>query len=421
MLSIPPALYYPSFRRFWLGMFAAVGGFQVLMFGQYWLVHDLTGSPLYLGYVGAANAIPAILLNLIGGAIADKADRRKLIIITETLSAILVLLLGVLTLLRIVQFWHVLLIAIFAGAINAFNQPARMALYPSLIDHKALLSAVALNSAVWQGTRIIAPAIAGLIIASFGMAAPFFFAGGGMLTFSFVVFRLKVPKVENRSTPKTGSDILEGLKFIKENSIFSFLIAMTFFNSFFGLAYIPQMPVFTRDILKIGADGQGLLLSISGIGSLIVTIYLSSLGNFRQKGLVLIGGATMAGISVAFFALTSQYIGSFILACVSMFAIGLFNSSYMISILNSLQTMVPDNMRGRIMGFYGMMWNIMPLGGLYAGVLAGFIGTSFAVASGGVFVALFALGPALINKQIRNIGVLISKAEETASSTASSR
>ncbi|MFC1885670.1 MFS transporter [Thermodesulfobacteriota bacterium] len=412
LLQIPPALYYPSFRKFWFGMFGAVGGFQILMFGQYWLVHDLTGSPLYLGYVGAANAIPAILLNLLGGAIADKADRRYLIVVTETLSASLVLLLGILTLTGAVRFWHVLVIAVFAGAINAFNQPARMALYPSLIDRKALLSAVALSSAVWQASRIIAPAIAGVIIAFLGTAAAFFFACAGMLTFSFVVFRLKVPKNDNQKTPKHGSDILDGLKFIKENSIFSFLIAMTFFNSFFGMAYIPQMPVFSRDILDVGASGQGLMLSVSGIGALIATFFLSSAENFRRKGLVLIGGAVLTGLSVAAFALSAQFIGSFVLACICMFSIGVCTSIYMILIINSLQTMVPDNMRGRVMGFYGMTWNIMPLGGMYAGALAGLIGAPFAIALGGLLVSLFALGPALLNKRVRNIGTIISEAEK---------
>ncbi len=117
--SLPPALQFPAYRNFWLGMFGAVGGFQVLMFGQFWLMHELTGSPLHLGYVGVANAIPAILLNLFGGVIADKADKQKLIFWTETLSASLVFLLGLLTILGVVAVWHVIAIAVVSGAINA--------------------------------------------------------------------------------------------------------------------------------------------------------------------------------------------------------------------------------------------------------------------------------------------------------------
>ena len=409
--ALPPALQYPAYRNFWLSLFAAVGGFQVLMFGQGWLVHELTGSALYLGYVGVANALPAICLNLFGGVMADKADKKRLIVVTQAMSSSLVFLLGFLTLFHVVRVWHVMVIAVLAGAINAFNQPARMALYPHLLERKALMSAVALNSAVWQGTRIIAPAIAGILIALFGTPSPFFLAGAGMLAFGIVVNRLKVPKIESTATGRPLHDLAEGLRFIKDNSIFSFLILMTFFNSFFGMAYVNQMPVFARNILKVGADGQGVLLSISGAGSLIVTLVLGTIGNFKHKGPVMIGGAVMAGLSVAGFSLTAKFVGSYPLAGCFMFAIGAFTSSYMISIMNSLQMMVPDTMRGRVMGFYGITWSIMPLGGMYAGALAGIIGTPFAIASGGLLVSLFAIGPALVNGQVRHIGALLAEKE----------
>jgi MFS family permease len=412
-ITLPAALNYSAYRNFWLGMFGAVGGFQVLMFGQFWLIHELTGSPLYLGYVGMANAIPAIILNLIGGVLADRADKKRLIVVTQILSATLVFVLGMLTFLDFVKVWHVMVIAILAGAINAFNQPARQALYPHLIDRESLTSAVALNSAVWTGTRIIAPAIAGILIAVFGTASSFFFAFLGMIIFALVVHLLRVPVIEDRTTGNPARDLLDGLKFIKENSIFFFLIGMTFFNSFFGMAYVSQMPVFARDILKVGADGQGVLLSINGIGSLLMTLWVGLKGNFRHRGLVLIGGAIMSGLSVTGFALSSEYVGSYVLAIMFMFLVGVFTSTYMISIMSSLQMMVPDNMRGRIMGFYGITWNIMPLGGMYAGVLAGLIGTPLAIAIGGLLVAIFALGPALFNIQVRNLGILVFEAEET--------
>jgi MFS family permease len=411
-ITLPAALRYSAYRNFWLGLFGAVGGFQVLMFGQFWLIHELTGSPLYLGYVGMANAIPAIILNLIGGVLADRADKKRLIVVTQILSATLVFVLGILTFLDIVKVWHVMVIAILAGAINAFNQPARQALYPHLIDRESLTSAVALNSAVWTGTRIVAPAIAGILIAGFGTASSFFFAFLGMIIFALVVHLLKVPEIEDRTTGNPTRDLLDGLKFIKDNSIFFFLISMTFFNSFFGMAYVSQMPVFARDILKIGADGQGVLLSINGIGSLLMTLWIGLKGNFRHRGIVLIGGAIMSGLSVTGFALSSEYVGSYALAIMFMFLVGVFTSTYMISIMSSLQMMVPDYMRGRIMGFYGITWNIMPLGGMYAGVLAGLIGTPMAIAIGGLLVAIFALGPALFNIQVRNLGILLFETEE---------
>ena len=164
------------------------------------------------------------------------------------------------------------------------------------------------------------------------------------------------------------------------------------------------MPVFTREILQIGADGQGVLLSVNGTGALIITLVIGLRANLCHKASVLIGGAAIFGLSIMAFALSAQYIGSYLLAGIFMFAMGVSSSAYMISVLSSLQMMVPDYMRGRLMGIYGITWNIMPLGGLYAGVLAGFIGTPFAIAIGGVLVMAFALGPAVFNKQVRNLG-----------------
>lgn len=402
-LQIPPALYFPQYRNFWLGMFCAVGGFQVLMFGQFWLIHELTGSPLYLGYIGMANAIPAIILNLIGGVVADKADKKRLIVITELSSASLVLVLGVLTLIHVVRFWHVMVIAVFAGAINAFNQPARQALFPHLVDRRALTSAVALNSFVWTSLRIIAPAIAGMLIFALGTASSFLFAGAGMVTFALIVHRLRVAKTENTVPGNSLENMRQGLRFIRDHSIFSFLILMTFFNSFFGMAYVNQMPVFARDILKIGVDGQGVLLSANGIGSMIMTMWVGFRGNFRHMGLMIIGGAALSGLSVAGFALGSEYTGSYLLAAFFMFATGFFSSASYISTISALQIMVPDQMRGRVMGFFGMTWNIMPLGGMYAGALAEVTGTPYAIAIGGMLVTAFALGAVVFNKQVREL------------------
>lgn len=404
---LPPALYFPEFRNFWMGMFGAVCGFQILMFGQFWLMHELTRSPLYLGYVGMANAVPAIILNLIGGVVADRADKKRLIVLTQISSTSLVVLLGLLTILDLVRVWHVMSIAALAGAINAFNQPARQAFYPYLVERHALPSAVALNSAVWSTNRILAPAIAGLLIANFGTAAAFFFAGAGMISFALVVQRLSAPEIPEGPTSKPLQDVFEGLRFIFRNSVFAFLMGMAFFNSFFGMAYISLMPVFSREILQVGADGQGVLLSVNGTGALIMTLLIGLRSNLCHKASVIIGGASIFGFSIVFFALGAAYIGSYLLAGICMFAMGVFSSTYMISILSSLQMMVPDHMRGRIMGIYGVTYNIMPLGGLYAGALAGLIGTPFAVASGGVLVLAFALGPAIFNKQIRNLGSML--------------
>ena len=401
----PSAFRYPAYRAYWFGMLCSVSGFQMFRVGQAWLVYELTGSPLYLGYTLAANAIPGIFFNLFGGVFADKLDKRVLIIATQTITALLIFALGVLTLLGIVEGWHILVVAFLAGAVEAFDTPARQALYPHLIEREAMTSAVALNSSIWQGTRIVAPAIAGFIIDLVSTGAAFLAAGAGFVVMTVVMVVLRIPPIPQGATGSPARALWDGVTFIKQNGVFSFLIAMTFFNSFFGNAYVLLMPVFAVDVLEVGARGQGFLLSAGGVGSLATTIWLGARGGVRRRGLFIIGGAVVFGLAVVAFGVTAHFLRSYPLALALIALIGCCNTVYMISVQSSLQLLVPDNMRGRVMGFYGMTWSIMPLGGLQAGALASiaFIGAPFAVAIGGLAVAAFALGPVLLNRRIRNI------------------
>jgi len=405
---------FPSYRVFWFGTLASVCGFQVLNFAQFWVVHRLTGDPLFLGWVGLANAVPAIVLNLFGGVLADRMERRKLIAITQTVNGLIILILAVVTFTGVVQAWHVILLAFFAGAVNAFDQPARMALYPILIDRSVMMNAVSLNSAVWTGTRIIAPAVAGLIITVVGAAFSFLLSAMGFFTLAVVVMRLKIPdsvKSERRER-KSRSDLSEGIKFILGNSIFTFLIAITFFNSFFGMSVIPMMPVFAVDILKVGADGQGVMMGVGGVGAFAITLILGRIPNLRHRGMMIVLGSAVFGLALVLLAVSSKELGNYPLAVLLMFVMGAFSSVYMISIMSSLQLMVPDHMRGRVMGFYGMTWSIMPLGAMYTGALAkvfadGGEGVPIAVAIGGILLSVFAIGPVLMSKKIRNLDAII--------------
>ncbi|MCH7801093.1 MAG: MFS transporter [Chloroflexi bacterium] len=409
--SMPPAFKYPAYRLYWFGTLASVVGFQMLQASQFWLVHTLEDSPLFLGYVGVANAAPAILLNLFGGVFADRLDNRRLIMVTQTLLASLIFLLATLTLMGIIEVWHVLAIAFVAGAVNAFDQPSRQALYPHLIDRSVMMSAVALNSSIWQGTRIVAPAIAGVIIAATGIAPSFYVAGAGFVVMVVVMFTLKVPAFERRPSKGTGRDMLEGVKFIKDNSIFSSLIALTFFNSFFGMAYIILMPVFAEEILGRGATAYGMLLSVSGASSLMTTVWMGTRTSLNGKVSVLIGGAILSGVFIAAFALTTDWFKSYYLALSLMFIIGIFNSMYRISIMSSLQMLVPDQMRGRVMGFYGMTYSMMPMGGMQASAVATVVGTPIAIAMGGLAVSGFAVILVLTNGKIRGLEKLLRQSE----------
>ena len=406
-----PAMQTPSYRTYWFGTLASVLGFQMLNFSQFWVIHELTKSPLYLGYVGVANAVPAIILNVFGGVVADRINRQKLIMVTQFVNSFLIIILAALVFTDVVEAWHVILIAFITGGINAFDQPARQALYPSLVERKVLMNAVALNTAIWTGTRIVAPAIAGLVITLTNTAASFTLSAIGFLTMSIVVMKMSIPK----SSPmgKSGaSDFLDGFKFLMKHSVFMFLIGLTFLNSFFGMAYIPMMPVFAVDILKVGADGQGILMAFGGVGAVISTLAIGRITNLSRRGLLVIGGSLIFGSLISIFSLTSALFNNYYLAVSLMFLVGLSSSAYLITIMSSLQLMVPDYMRGRIMGFFGMTWSIMPLGGMYAGFLAKYLGgggngVAYAIAIGGLLIALFAIGPAFYSKDVRSLSKIV--------------
>ena len=411
---LPPALQYPKFRAYWLGLFSAVTGFQMFRVGQLWLIYEITDSPVFLGYVGVANAIPGMVFNLVGGVFADKLDKRLLVMSTQSLTGSLILLLGVLTMTGSVQAWHILTVAFLAGAVEAFDTPARQAMYPHLIERKVMTSAVAMNSVIWQSTRIIGPAIAGFIIDLVNTSVSFFVAGAGFVVMAVVMFFLKVPNIPTGSKGNPAQDMLDGLRFIKHNSIFAFLMSMSFFNSLFGTSYIMLMPVFAVDILEVGARGQGLLLGIGGLGAVLTTFWFGARPNVRYKGFLIVGGGVMFGLLIAAFALASRYVGSFSLVMALMFFMGVSQSTYMISIQSSLQMLVPDNMRGRVMGFYGMTYSIMPLSGMQAGALASIITAPFALMVGGLAVSGFAIGPALLNRAVRGLGTQLDLAEASA-------
>ena len=393
------ALKYPEFRRFWLGNLAAVGGQQIMWMAQGVLVYRLTGEAVYIGYVGLATAAPAILLNLIGGVVADRFDQRKIILLTQIVTSISVGILALLVAWEQVGVWHVVGVAFVAGCMQAFNNPARQSIFPGLVERKDLMNAVALNSIVWQGTRIVAPGIGGVVLATFGVAATFSLVCVGFLLLGVAVIGLKTePRVRSRPASPM-QDLKEGVSFIAANFLFTFLIAMSFFNSFFGFSTQQLMPVFTEDILHVSEFWLGVLLGMTGVGSIIGIGALGYAGDVERKGLLIIGGATAFGVFIILFALSTYYPLSLLLVGF----MGAFGSIYMITVQTTLQLRVPDELRGRVMGIYGITHNVGPLGALQAGYIADRWSPPAALIVGGVAIIVFAVGVAYSNRSVRTL------------------
>lgn len=408
---VPTSLRHRLFRRFWFGLVSSVFGYRMFQFSQFWLAHELTGSPLWLGLVGISDAVPAIALNLFGGAVADRVNRRRLIMGAQGLAILLIGGLGLLVVTGHVEPWHLLVVAGGVAGANAFDQPARMALYPDYVPREALMSAVALNSAAWQMTRIVGPAAAGIVIALAGTAATLFLSAVFTVGMVLVLATLPADRASAKGR-RTIGDIVDGIRYLRRNPLYLLLLGLIFFNSFFILSYIPLMPVFAVDILGVGASGQGVLIGVSGVGSLLATLWISSRESNRGSGTLLVVGGVLAGVALAAFSLSTVLVGSYPLGLALVFGIGAFTSMQVISVTTALQTMVSDEYRGRVMGMWGMNWNMSPLGAMYVGAMATVVPVPWAVAFGGMAVIVVTLAAFLLRPELRTLDTMVAKASQ---------
>lgn len=376
IVSRYPALGFPLYRRYWLASFASVGATQLIIMGQGWLIFELSGSAWQLGVLGAAASLPNILMTLAGGVIADRFDKRRILMCTSLFVTALLGLLAWLDASGHVAVWHVLLIAGLFSLTNGLDWPVRVSLYPELIDRSAFLSAVALNSFIWQATRMAVPAMGGVLIAVVDTWLIFVLSAVGF----FVMFLVIASIPLTRGPPAQGSawqQIREGVSFIAHTPLFRWLILTTFVGMFFSQSYNQIMPVFA-DLLKSGETGFGYLMSAGGVGSVTGTLLLGGIERFRRLGAIMLGAAGLAALTaMAFSALASG--GAFYAALVMVFVAALFASVFMVSSMTVLQLAVPDRLRGRVMGIHTMGFSMIPLGGLLLGALAEQLGAGAAV------------------------------------------
>ena len=402
----------PDYRTYYVGHVASVAGHQIMIAVQAWLVYRLTGSPLALGLVGGVQAIPGIVLNLVAGALADRLNPRYLIMVGQGASALLAGILATLVVTGLVQMWHIVAIAFLISITTSFDQPARRTIWPHLVDRRQFMFAVSLNQSVWSSTRIVAPAIAGLMIATIadatgdemvGAGASFYMAVVGFLAMVMAMAMIRLPAIKRSTGATIAHDIAEGLLFTLQHRVFLVLLGLTFMNGFFGISYMWLMPVFAEEYLRVDVTGYGVLLSVSGIGGAIGALGVGSFGQYQNRAWLIVGSTILFGATVVLFAVTSAAFHSFPLALVLLLLGGCFFSVSQVAATTILNLLVPDEFRGRVMGLRGVTWSIAPLGSLMAGSLAVLVGTAFAVGLGGLVVILFALLAVATNSEIRNL------------------
>ncbi|MGE5682661.1 MAG: MFS transporter [Bacillota bacterium] len=385
-----PSLGYRNFKLLWSGLIVSNVGTWMQNVAQGWLVLHLTNSPLWLGLLGLSFALPMIVFPFIGGVVVDRIDRIRLLKITQTGMMLTAFILAILTWMNIVSVWHILAASFIGASFLAFDNPARQALVPDLVPPTALLNALSLNSATYNGAALIGPAVAGALLGPLGAGTLFFINGVSYLAVLFALFAIKnLPlKVANKPVSLKESAV-KGLVYALHTRFILYLLLLSTLAAFFGRSYQNLLPVFARDIWKTGANGYGLLLSSGGAGALAGAFGLASVRNLRRHGLLLIISGLVFSIFIILFALSP----SFIPAVIFLFIAGVTATMFGTIIATFIQVSVPNELRGRIISLYTItLIGVPSLGSLGSGaaaeMLGGIQGAPRAVLLGGLIVGI---------------------------------
>ena len=358
-------------------MFVSLVGTWIQSVAQSWLVFQLTNSAFLLGVVGFLGSIPIFVLSLFGGVLADRVNKRNILIFTQVFFMLLAFLLAFLTQFQLITPQQIMIIALLNGIIMAFDAPARQSIVVELVGKEHLFNAIVLNSVAFNSSRIIGPAIAGLLISAIGMSGCFYLNGISFLAVIIALFLIKLNKSPGAQNNQSAlRDLKQGLVFISSDRLILALISMVSAVSLFGISYIILMPVFANDILRVGVKGLGILMSSAGLGALIGALALARLGDFKYKGKLLIWAVFSFACSLIVFSLSRNYP----VAIVSLICVGC-SSVTAIALINTLiQIKVPDEFRGRVMSLFMITFaGIMPFGNLISGTLAQAFGVSQAL------------------------------------------
>lgn len=401
------AFSYPAYRRFWFASLVRVFGMQFHIFAAGWLVvAELDRSPVWLGIVGLSQALPTIVLSVPAGLLADRFEHRMLLVIGQSLSTLNYLALALLVVTGLVNIWIVIGWAILIGALSAISNPAQQAILPRLIEMRAMASAVAFNSAIWNSMRIVGPAVAGVLIAAIGVGQAFFVAGAGFAVSTLLIATLRLAPMPVRSAGGDNS-LLSGLRYIFAHRLFMAVVGLSFFSSLFGMSYQFLMPIFANEVLAVGSTGYGTMAAFAGVGGLLGTLSVVKIGATRYRGQLMIATAALFGVMVAAFAMSTW----FALSLGLLFVAGFLSSVYLNVGMTTLQIMVPNELRGRVMGVWAMTWFLTSVGGFVVGAGAELVGTPAMVATGGLAVTAFAVGLYALSPELRSLPRLESSAQ----------
>jgi predicted MFS family arabinose efflux permease len=389
-------LRHREYRLIWYGQIFASMGTWMDQVTRGWLIYELTDSALQLGLVRGVQAIPFLLLSPVAGSVADRYSRKMQVVLTQIANGLLFAATALLILTGQIRPWHVYVTAVLMAIVQVFLQPARAALISDAVPASNLTNAIGLNAVIFNAARSTGPALAGVLIAKFG-------TGGAYSVQAIFFFLATIWTTQLRSAERSGSgspgahgesfgqSIIEGWKFSWRNEVVRTALLIVMFVSLLIVPFTTLLPVFARDILQVGATGQGLLLMAMGVGALCSAVLIASVGDRLPRGMLMLGSVTLYGFIIVMFAASHWFWLSMIL----MVIVGLCHVHSHALVQTIIQSYSPSEFRGRTMAIFHMSQVVMTVGAMLFGALSTILGAEWAVASMGVFGALIMIGISL--------------------------
>jgi len=381
------SLKHRNFQLFIVGQLVSLIGTWMQTTAQLWLVYDLTHSAALLGIFGFANQIPMLVLASVGGFVGDRYSRHRGVIATQTISMVLAFVLAGLTLSHHIHEWSLIVITFLVGIVNAFDVPIRQAFFVEMVGKEDLPNAIALNSSIFNGARVVGPAIAGFAIAWIGEGWCFFLNGVSFLAVIIALLAMHIQKLERKpGTESPLQNLLQGFRFAMSDRPTRSALLLLSMLSLLGLQYSVFMPIFANDILHRGARGLGFLMSAAGVGAVLGALQFAARTSY--KGLAKWIAAMSVICAVGLMAFSQSHI--FWISTAVLFVVGFAATSQMAATNTTVQNRVPDELRGRVMAVYATMFmGVQPIGALLAGGVAKRIGAPTTLA---IFGALCLAG-----------------------------
>jgi len=371
------ALGNPNFRLFWSGNFLSNIGTWMQNVAQGWLVLVLTNSAFWLGVVGFAGSIPFLFFTLFGGVVADRVNKRRLLLVTQTVQMVLAFLLAALAYWKLITVGELVAIAFVNGMAMAMNQPSYQALVPQLVQREDLTNAIALNAVQFNSSRVLGPALGGYAMAMIGIAGNFFLNGLSFLAVLFALVRIRYPKEKPHREESMFESLRAGLRYVRRHPQMYVLMWMIGLSSLMAIGFLTFIPYFARYQLGVGERGLGWLMASAGAGSVLGAITVAWHGKIRHRGAVIALGSAGVMVALIAFCFSRNYVLSEFLLLVEGYGMILTISAVSVA----LQHLASDEMRGRVMSIYGTCFlGLPPVGALLAGELSRHMPTQIALA-----------------------------------------